>query len=131
MTALVSDELWEEIQPFLPKHRRSRKGGRPPVEDRKALAGIVFILRTGSPWHLLPRGESYASATTCWRRMQQWTKLKVWPEVHRRLLQALNQAGEIELSHAVVDSASVRAVFGGRTRGRTPRIAAKTAVNAM
>jgi transposase len=130
MTALLSDELWEQVEPLLPKHKRSPKGGREPVEDRKAMAGILFILESGSPWRMVPKEEQYASASTCWRRMQKWTKLKVWPKVHRQLLNALGKAGETDLSRAVIDSSSVRAVLGGRTRGRTPRIVGKKAANA-
>ena len=51
MAELVSDALWKEIEPLLPPlPRRSPKGGRPPVQHREALAGIIFVLRTGIPW---------------------------------------------------------------------------------
>ena len=43
--ALVPDDLWEAIEPFLPKEPSKPKGGRPRVPDRAALAGIVFVLR--------------------------------------------------------------------------------------
>ena len=46
---LVSDDLWEAIKPLLPKEPPKPKGGRPRVPDRAALAGIIFILRTGTP----------------------------------------------------------------------------------
>ena len=52
---LVSDELWSRVRPLLPRTRRSRRGGRPRVDDRAVFAGIVFVLRTGSPWRLVPR----------------------------------------------------------------------------
>jgi len=47
---LVNDQLWKLIEPVIPKHPPRHKGGRPPVEDRKALTGIIFVLRTGIPW---------------------------------------------------------------------------------
>ena len=55
MAELVSDELWKQIEPLLPPlPPRSPKGGRPPVEHRPALTGIVFVLKTGIPWQDLP-----------------------------------------------------------------------------
>jgi transposase len=52
--ALVSDELWWVIQPPLPAQQPKLKGGRPPVPDRAALAGIIFVLKTVIPWGILP-----------------------------------------------------------------------------
>jgi transposase len=127
MTALLPDRVWNEIEPFLPQHRRSSKGGRPRIDDRKALTGIIFILRTGIPWQTLPLEMGCGSGSTCWRRMEEWTDAGVWPHVLEHLLRALGKAGKIDLSRAVIDSASVRAVFGGRTPAQTRRIAGKTA----
>jgi transposase len=53
--SLVSDELWERIEPLIPKREPTgEKGGRPPVDDRAALTGILFVLKTGIPWEYLP-----------------------------------------------------------------------------
>ena len=52
--SLVPDDLWEAIEPLLPKEPPKPKGGRPRVPDRAALTGIVFVLQTGIPWGLLP-----------------------------------------------------------------------------
>ena len=48
---LVPDGLWERVAPLLPppKPRRHRYPGRRPIDDRAALAGIVFVLKTASP----------------------------------------------------------------------------------
>lgn len=54
-TSLFPDALWEAIEPLLPKEPPTPRGGRPRVPDRAALAGIVFVLRTGWPWRLLER----------------------------------------------------------------------------
>ena len=127
---LVSDDLWQEIEPLLPRKRASRKGGRPTADNRSCLLGIVFVLRTGCPWNLLPFELGGVSGVTCWRRFSEWTTAGVWPEVHQRLLNRLGRLGHVNLDRAVIDSASVRAVFGGSTPAQTPRIAAKRAVNA-
>src|SRR3954451_5587581 len=59
---LVPDGLWERIAPLLPppKPRRSRYPGRRPIDDRAALAGIVFVLKTGIAWSQVPRPWSAA-----------------------------------------------------------------------
>ena len=88
------------------------------------------MLKTGMPWQMLQTRLGFGSGSTCWRRCHAWTGLGVWPELHRRLLRVLGRRGQLNLERAVIDSASVRALKGGRTPGPTPRIGAKTAVNA-
>jgi transposase len=128
---LVPDEFWNEIEPLLPVAAPRPKGGRPPVSNRNALVGIVFVLRTGAAWRMLPKELGCGSGVTCWRRLRDWTELGIWPEVHRRLLNLLGVENEIDLKRAVVDSQSVRAVFGGVTPVRTRRIERKMAANAI
>jgi transposase len=131
MAELVSDALWNEIEPLLPPlPPPSPKGGRPPVQHREALAGIIFVLRTGIPWQALPTEMKCGSGSTCWRRFSEWTRLSVWSKLHALLLTKLGKAGTVNLERAVIDSASVRAVFGGRTPVPTRRIVQKQAVNA-
>ena len=54
-SSFVPDDLWEAIEPLLPEEPPKPKDGRLRVPDRAALAGIVFVLRTGCPWRLLPK----------------------------------------------------------------------------
>jgi transposase len=126
----VSDELWGEIEPLLPKHPRNPKGGAPRKPDRPCLEGIVHVLRTGCQWQELPESPLWPSGSTCWRRFAEWTRCGVWPQLHRRLLNLLGVAGAVDLDRVVVDSASVRAKKGARTPGRARSTAARTAVNA-
>ena len=127
---LLPDELWNEIEPVLPPQRPQPKGGRPWIENRPCLLGILFVLRTGIPWQMIPTEMGCASGSTCWRRWRDWTQAGVWPKVLERLLNGLGKRGAIDWSRAIIDSASVRAVFGGAIRDQTPRIGRKTAVNA-
>lgn len=127
---LLPDELWNQIEPLLPPPRRSPKGGRPPVDNRAALRGIIFVDRTGIPWQRLPAEVFGVSGSSCWRRFHEWTVAGLWPAVHRRLLNRLGKLGGVDLSRAVVDSQSVRALRGARTAGPTRPIAAKKAANA-
>ena len=132
MAEIVSDELWKQIEPLLPPEPRpSPKGGRPRVSNRRALTGVLFVLRTGIPWQSLPAEMNCGSGSTCWRRFAEWTQLAVWSKLHKRFLSLLGKAAAINLERAVIDSASVRAVFGGHIRGRIRRIEQKPAVSGM
>jgi transposase len=51
---LLPESLWLIIEPLLPPVSPKPKGGRPPVPSRAALSGILFVLRTGIPWEMLP-----------------------------------------------------------------------------
>jgi transposase len=119
--------LWAVIEPLLPKQRRSRKGGRPPVPHRAALTGILFVLRTGIPWEYLPREMGCGSGVTCWRRLQAWQRRGVWKRLHQVLLERLAAADQIDWSRAVVDSRSLPAKRGAGTPGRIRRIKANRA----
>jgi len=127
---LLPEALWEEIEPLLPPPSRAETG-RPPVDNKRALRGIIFVLRFGVPWQAVPTDAFGVSGSSCWRRFSEWTAAGVWPEVHRRLLNRLGRLDGIDLQHVVVDSQSVRAVKGGNTPARTRRTAANRAANAM
>jgi transposase len=112
---LVDDELWDMVAPLLPppKPRRWRSPGRKPMDNRKALCGILFVLKTGIPWEDLPQEMGCGCGMTCWRRLRDWQAAGVWDRLHQFLLTRLHEVGKINWSRAVADSASVRAVFGG------------------
>jgi transposase len=122
---LVPDELWELIEPILPKHEPSPKGGKPRKDDRLCLTGILFVLKTGIPWEDFPQ-EMGCCGMTLWNRLDEWRRAGVWPALHRLLLDKLRGADEIDFDRVVVDSASVRAVHGGKKRDRAPWTAART-----
>jgi transposase len=72
-TGLLDDELWRLIEPLLPvRKRRFRHPGRKRIDDRRTLAGILFVLRTGIAWQQLPQELEYGSGMTCWRRLKEW-----------------------------------------------------------
>ena len=128
---LVPDELWEVVQPLLPRHRAGPgKRGRPPVDDRACLTGIVFVLQSGIPWEMLPQEMGCGSGMTCWRRLRYWQRRGVWKKLLHALLQRVGQEEGIDWDHCCVDSQSFRAVLGGDSRARTPRIGPKKAPNA-
>jgi transposase len=106
---LVPDELWAEVARLLPPPRPKPKGGRPPVADRKALTGILFVLKTGIQWEDLPQEMGCGCGMTCWRRLRDWQRAGVWQALHAVLLNRLAEADQIDWSRASLDSASVPA----------------------
>ena len=112
--ALIDDALWARIEPLLPKRRRRNRqyAGRRPIPDRAVLTGILFVLRSGLPWNMLPREMGCGSGTTCWRRLVRWQRAGVWKRLHTVLLNELRRRGQIDLARAVVDSSSLRALRG-------------------
>ncbi len=102
---LVSDALWALIAPLLPGRPPGPKGGRPPLDDGKALEGIVFVLRTGISWARLPQGMGCGSGMSCWRRSRDWQAAEVFGRLHRALLDRLGRANTIDRSHCSLDSA--------------------------
>ena len=120
---LVTDELWAVIEPLLPAHPPHPKGGRPWLPDRPALCGILYVLKTGIQWHMLPLELGCGSGVTCWRRLRDWQAAGVWAALHRALLDRLGDAAQLDWSRASLDSASVRAKGGARRPARTRPIA--------
>jgi transposase len=117
---LVSDELWERIEPLIPKKEPKPEGGRPPVPNRQALTGIIFVLKTGIPWEDLPLEMNCGSGMTCWRRLRDWQQAGVWNQLVELLLDELRDADKLDFSRATVDSGTVRAVGGGEKTGPNP-----------
>jgi len=127
----LDDDLWILIEPILPKpkRRRRRYPGRKPISNRQVLSGILFVLKTGIGCEYLPLEMGCGSGMTCWRRLRDWQRRGIWTKLHRLLLDKLREADKIDWSRAVVDSMSVRAVFGGRRPARIRRIDGKMGLN--
>src|SRR6187455_388817 len=101
--ALLPDVLWDLVEPFLPIPSRRPQGGRPRVSDRACLTGIVFVLRSGIPWQMLPQELGCGSGMTCWRRLRDWQETGIWQAFHHTLLDRLGRAGLIDWSRCSLD----------------------------
>jgi transposase len=124
---LVSDALWERIEPLLPppKPRRPRFPGRRPLDPRKVLTGILFVLKTGIPWEALPQDMGCGCGMTCLNYLKAWQKAGVWQRLHEILLAELQEADRIDWSRAALDSSHARALGGGEKSGPNPTDRAK------
>src|SRR5437870_12982231 len=119
---LLPDELWAKVEPLLPRprRRRFRHPGRRPLDRRKVLTGILFVLRTGIRWNDLPCEMGCGSGSACRKRLQEWQQLGVWDDLHHLLLEELQETGKIDWSRAAVDSSFARALGGGEDTGPNP-----------
>jgi transposase len=128
---LVSDALWAVVAPLLPASRPSGTRGRPRVPDRAALTGIIFVLKTGSPWEYLPQELGGGSGVTCWRRLREWQQAGVWARLHQVLLNRLGEADRIDWSRVSADSARLPAQRGVVPLVLIPSIGPSRAANTI
>ena len=120
---LFSDDLWAIIAPLL--QPEPSKGVRARVPDHAALSDIIFVLKSGVPWEMLPQEMGRGTGVTCWRRLRNWQQAGVWDALHRTLLDRLGEANQIDWSRASLDSASIPAKRGATSLDRTRRIGEK------
>jgi len=93
----VDNDLWAKVEPMLPDHSPSRKGGQPRKSDRVCLSGIMFVLKTGIPWEDFPQ-EMGCCGMTLWNRLHEWQQAGVWPKIHRLLSARLEEARPYRLA---------------------------------
>jgi transposase len=125
----VPDLLWERIEPLLPVEPPKPHGGRPRNDNRRAMAGILYRLRTGCQWKALPKAY-FGSGSTCHERFQEWTKAGIFGRVFELCLHYYDALRGVDWQWCSLDSAIVKAPKGGTTPARTRPIARKEASNA-
>ncbi len=117
---ILTDEQWQRVAAHLPMHPPSPKGGRPRVEDRECLEGLLWLLRTGAAWQKVP--VDLPSGSTCWRRLREWAGEGVLSELHAILIAELGELGRLDLEPLLADATFIRAKKGA-TRWEKPRLA--------
>jgi transposase len=101
----LTDKKWRRIEPILPPEKPQT--GRPNLEHRPIVNGILWILRTGAPWRDLP--ERYGKWPTVASRFYRWQKTGVWDRIWAELQQAADQEGQLDWQLHFVDGTVVRA----------------------
>jgi transposase len=117
---VVTDTLWDRVRPHLPARPAHPKGGRPWVDDRACLEGILWVLRTGARWRDIP--VDLPSPATCWRRLQEWAGEGCLDDVQAAVLAELDEAGRLDWDQLVADATFVRGKKGV-TRSARPSAA--------
>jgi len=108
----ISDELWDNISDLLPYEKPRYTIGHPIIPFRKVLDGILYVLRTGCQWKMLPK--EYGSGSTCHRRFQQWVQLDIFKSIWIRLLKEYdNKKGIGWIWQQSLDSISIKSPLGG------------------
>ncbi|MFE9934286.1 transposase, partial [Streptomyces sp. NPDC005533] len=106
---IVPDGLWEIAEPLIPPSKvRPQGGGTQDTPDETLFAAIIYVLVSGCAWRSLPPCFG-VSKSTAHRRFLIWSRAGVWGRLHEEILHRLDDAGLLDLSRAVLDSAHVRA----------------------
>ena len=115
----LTDEQFSRLAPLLPTDTR----GKPRVDDRRVISGIVHVLKSGGRWVDAP--EAYGPRKTLYNRFVRWADKGVWINVFHALASAGGPPAEV-----LIDSSAVRAhrcASGGKGGRRTRRSAARGA----
>lgn len=101
----LTDEQWNQLAPLLPPQRP--RTGRPSLDHRTILNGILWIKRSGSAWRDLP--ERYGNWKTVSSRFYRWQKRGIWADVLARVQECADQAGKVDWEVQMIDSTVIRA----------------------
>jgi transposase len=107
----LTKQQWDAIRVHLPQPKASPRGGRPRVDDRRCIEGILWILWTGAQWSELP--QRYGSPSTCWRRLKYWEEMGLLLKLWRAFLAQLNDQQKLWWDECFVDGSFIPAKKGG------------------
>jgi len=105
----LTDAHWDRLEPLLPpqRHGKGTKGGRPSINHRQIINGILWILRTGAPWEDLP--VRYGKRSTVSTRYYRWCEQGIWERIYDALKAEADAAGELDWEVHQVDATVIRA----------------------
>lgn len=121
----VPDELWEIIKPILAELDPPAWAGRKRIDQRMALNGIIYQMRTGCQWNVLPK--EFGDDSSVHRTFQRWIRKGVLDRVWAVLIEQCEELGGVDWQWQSADGAMGKARFGGTLSGKTPQIAVKMA----
>src|SRR3972149_6500958 len=112
------EELWNLIEPALPPDKPPGANGRPRVSNRTVLNGILYVLRTGCQWKMVP--QQYSSGSTCHLRFQTWVRAGLFQRIWRVCLKHYDDLQGIDWRFQSMDSATVAPAVQGGGPARVP-----------
>lgn len=119
----IPDALWDRIQPLLPRARRARMGGRPPLPQRQVLDGIFYVLRTGCQWKAAP--PEFGSGSSLNRYFQRWQRRGVFRTLWQPALHEYDDEIGSDWEWQSLDGSMTKAPSGGKKTGKNPTDRAK------
>ena len=123
------DDLWHDlVVPLLRVHDPEPRTGRPRIDQRNALDGIIFVLRTGCQWNALPK--EFGDDASVHRTYQRWVGLNLFHRIWSELVQVCDQLGGVDFTWQSCDGAMGKARKGGTKSARIPRTGRRMAANA-
>jgi transposase len=109
----LTDEQWAVVEPLLAKRVKRADGkGRPRVDNRAILNGVLWVMRTGAAWHDMPK--RYPPYQTCHRRFQEWVKTGTLESILRKLVQDVKERGDLDLTECFIDGTFIMAKKGAQ-----------------
>jgi len=111
----VSDAQWDIIKDLFADPLPGKQGGRPRVDPRECLEGVIWVLKSGARWQDLP--DRYPHYSTCWRRHNEWVKAGIWDQAWQRLLSQMDKRKLIHWSEAMGDGTFAPAKKGAKRSG--------------
>ncbi|MFC3834456.1 IS5 family transposase [Deinococcus rufus] len=124
----LTDEQWSQLAPLLPPQRQ--RTGRPSLDHRTVLNGILWIKRSGSAWRDLP--ERYGNWKTVSSRFYRWQQQGLWTQLLARVQERADHASHVNWDVHMIDSTIVRAhhsAAGATKETATKRSAAHKAAS--
>ena len=120
MKAELTDAHWARIACLIPKPKAKPRGGRPRADDRQAMEGILWMLRSGARWRDMP--DRYPAYATCWRRLGEWERADLWLSLWRAFLKDLDEAQQLDWSEAFMDVTFAPAKKGATASAKHARV---------
>jgi putative transposase len=124
----VPDEVWDRAALLIDKYDPPGKTGRPRSDERDALDGVIYRMRTGCQWNALPR--EFGDDSSVHRAMQRWVRCGLFEHLWALLLLECEELGGVDWRWQSADGVMGKARHGGIASDRTPPTAEKTARNA-
>ena len=121
----IPDELWESVKPVVDEHDPPAKTGRPRIDQRAALDGIIFVMRSGCQWNQLPK--EFPDDSSVHRTRQRWVRLGIFERIWALVVEDCEELGGVDWQWQAADAAMGKARLGGIKSERTRQIAASPA----